>query len=129
MQKSERVVQSIHAQLDKMYAELESSRAILQTIDTPSSGKMAELLQAKRLLTSQRVIIEDCELHIVQIEAKLKEAQEHLRFAMIEYEKFNYLEVQEIKKIEDAKKLQEAKDLDEVALMTFKQPTRYKEEF
>jgi flagellar biosynthesis chaperone FliJ len=38
---------------------------------------------------------------------------------MIEYEKFKYLEVQEIEKVLKAQKIAEVKRLDEVALMTF----------
>ena len=51
--------------------------------------------------------------------SQLLQAKKQLKKDMIEYEKFNYLEVQEIKKIIKKQKEQEAKDLDEVALMTY----------
>ena len=38
---------------------------------------------------------------------------------MIDFEKFKYLELQDIKKEIKKQKIQEAKDLDEVAQMTF----------
>ena len=42
---------------------------------------------------------------------------------MIEYEKFKYLDLQEIKKIIKKQKMLEAKELDEVALMTYARKT------
>jgi len=44
-------------------------------------------------------------------------AQNQLKKDTIEYEKFNYLELEEMKKIIKKQKQQEAKDLDEVALL------------
>jgi len=49
----------------------------------------------------------------------LAQAKEQLKLDMIEYEKFKYLELQEIKKIIAEQKLKEAKELDEIALMTY----------
>ena len=50
-------------------------------------------------------------------------AKEELKKSMTEYEKFNYLELEEIKKILDKQKLTESKELDEVALMTYTRKT------
>jgi flagellar biosynthesis chaperone FliJ len=54
-------------------------------------------------------------------EKQINAIKETLKTAMIEYEKFKYLQAKEIEKIKKAKKIAEAKRLDEVAMMTFKQ--------
>ena len=48
--------------------------------------------------------------------SQLVQAKEQLKKDMIEYEKFNYLEVQEMKHIIKKQKEKESKDLDEVII-------------
>ncbi len=123
MQKSERVVQNANKNLLNAKEALRESLAELQNIDTPDHGLISDFLANRMLLDSQRAIIAHNEAWVSYAQKELLEAKEQLKHDMIEYEKFKYLELQEIEKMLKAKKIKEAKDLDEVALMTYAQKT------
>ena len=117
MQKSERLLQTANKNLLNAKIALQDSLGLLQNIITPKEGSMAEFLANRSLLDSQRSIIEHNEGWVKYAQKEVLEAKEQLKRDMIEYEKFKYLELQEIEKILKEQKIQEAKDLDEVALM------------
>ena len=119
MQKSEQVLQQANASLLNAKEALKLSLEALNGIETPSSGALSAFLSARALLDSQRKIIVEQEAWIAFAEQEVSKAQEQLKLDMIEYEKFKYLELQEIKKIEQKQKMEEAKNLDEIALMTY----------
>jgi len=123
MQKSERVVQNANKTLLNAKEALENSLAELQNISSPDHGFISEFLANRSLLDAQRALIKQNEEWVQYAAQELKDAQEQLKKDMIEFEKFKYLEMQEIEKFIKAKKLQEAKDLDEIALMTFGKKT------
>ena len=127
MQKSERVLQTANANLNSALTALELSLTELKNISTPSSGQISDFLSARTLLDSQRAIIEHNQEWIAFARNEISSAQEKLKLDMIEYEKFNYLELEEIKEILAKRKREEAKDLDEIALMTYKKSTTIKE--
>jgi len=118
MQQSERVLQSANADLNRASMALKLSYNSLNDVTAPQMGKMSVMLASKTLLESQRGLI----LHNKEwqefAQNQVKVAKEKLQEDMIEYEKFNYLDVKEMEKILQAIQLQESKDLDEVALMT-----------
>ena len=118
MQKKERLVQRANADLNSALMALELSRNAMYDIEAPSKGFMSSFLQARTLLDSGRHLIEHNKEWAQFAQEQVYKAKEELKKSMIEYEKFNYLELEEIKKIMQAKKLEEAKSLDEVALMT-----------
>ncbi|MDQ7044693.1 MAG: flagellar export protein FliJ [Sulfurimonas sp.] len=118
MQKSERVLQGANADLNNASITLELSYNSLGDVDTPQSGAMSEMLASRTLLQSQRALIEHNKEWLTFTKKQVEVAKEKLKFDMIEYEKFNYLELEEIKKMLQEIKRKEAKDLDEVALMT-----------
>jgi len=118
MEKSERLMQTANKNLQNAKAALEESLALLNDIHTPQTGNMSEFLANRSLLDSQRSLIEHNEGWVTYADKEVLAAKEQLKLAMIEYEKFKYLELQEIEKILKAQKIQEAKDIDEVALMT-----------
>jgi len=119
MQKSERVVKEANQNLHNAQQALSESLQQLQEIALPQEGIISDFLANRTLLDAQRTLIKHNEEWVAYARQELFNAQEELKHAMIEYEKFKYLEVEEIKKILDARKLQERKDLDEVALMTY----------
>ncbi|HFB53836.1 MAG TPA: hypothetical protein ENJ67_03810 [Sulfurimonas autotrophica] len=127
MQKSERVVQTANKNLQNAKEALQTSLLELQKIETPHEGNMAEFLANRSLLDAQRALIAHNEGWVTYAQKELLEAQEQLKRDMIEYEKFKYLELQEIEKVLKAQKVQEAKDLDEVALMTHTKKTKMRE--
>lgn len=118
MQKSERVLQQANGNLQNAHNALQDSLEALSEIQAPQEGSMAQFLANRSLLDSQRLLIAQNEAWIVYAQKEVDDAKEQLKRDMIEYEKFKYLELQEIEKVLKAQKIQEAKDLDEVALMT-----------
>ena len=118
MQKSERVVQSANADLNSAVMALEISKNSVNTIDTPESGMMSDFLASRRLLDSARDLIKHNKEWVTYSKTQVSLAKEQLKIDMVEYEKFKYLDLQEIKKIIKKQKMLEAKELDEVALMT-----------
>lgn len=119
MQKSERALQRANTNLNSASEALKTSLLDLHTIETPQTGNIQEFLSARTLLDVQRSVITHNEEWIAFAHREIVEAKEQLKRDSIEYEKFNYLELEEIKKILNERKLKEAKDLDEVALMTY----------
>lgn len=119
MQKSERVLQGANADLNSASMALQLSYDSLKDVEAPQVGTMSVMLASRTLLASQRSVIEHNKGWINFAKNQVSQAKEKLKSDMIEYEKFNYLELEEIKKILKEQKVQEAKDLDEVALMTY----------
>ena len=118
MDKSERVVQGANADLNSATMALQISYSSLENIQTPETGVMSQMLASRKLLSSQREVIQHNLEWVEFAKTQVELAKKQLKIDMIEHEKFKYLELEEIKKIIKKIKLQEAKDLDEVALMT-----------
>ena len=127
MQKKERLVQNANADLNSASIALELSNNAIYDIKEPHDGFMSGFLQTRTLLDSSRHLIKHNQEWVDFAQQQVYAAKEELKKSMIEYEKFNYLELEEIKKIILQNKIEEAKSLDEVALMTH-QRKRKKEE-
>ena len=119
MQKSEQALQSANVNLNTASEALKISLLELHTIEIPQTGNIQEFLSARTLLDAQRSVITHNEEWIAFAQKEIVEAKEKLKQDSIEYEKFNYLELEEVKRILNEIKLKEAKELDEVALMTY----------
>ncbi|MCW9026894.1 MAG: flagellar export protein FliJ [Thiovulaceae bacterium] len=119
MDKSERQVQQKNADLSSAKKALENSYNSLDDISQPTSGNINNLLASRSLLSSQRDLIEHNKSWVNYANEQLEAAKLQFKKDMIEFEKFKYLEVQEIKKYQKELKVKETKDLDEIALMTF----------
>ena len=119
MQKSERALQSANANFSNASEALKISLLELHTIETPQTGNIQDFLSARTLLDVQRNIITHNEEWIAFARREIEEVKEQLKQDSIEFEKFNYLELEEIKRIFKERKVKEAKELDEVALMTY----------
>lgn len=107
-------LQNAHLALDNAYDEL-------QQTSIPQSGSISMMLQARALQDAQRQLIDEKKSWLEFAKEQYHSAKLILKDASIEYEKFKYLELDEIKK--NLKKLAkiEAKDMDEVALMGYMQ--------
>ncbi len=119
MQKSEQALQSANVNLNTASEALKISLLELHTIEIPQTGNIQEFLSARTLLDAQRSVITHNEEWIAFAQKEIVKAKEKLKQDSIEYEKFNYLELEEVKRILNEIKLKEAKELDEVALMTY----------
>lgn len=119
LDKSERMFQRASTDLNNASKELELSYKTLQDLDTPKAGSIGSLLASRVLLASQRGVIEHNKEWLSFAQKQLQEAQNRLKKDMIEYEKYKYLELEEVKKVLQEEKVKEAKRLDEVASITF----------
>lgn len=120
MQKSERALERANADIKNATIALELSYKSLQDIEMPSQGTISNFLAHKTLLESARNIIRKNQEWLEFTKQQHYLAKQKLQKDMIEYEKFNYLEVEELKKLQKERDIAEAKELDEIALMTYK---------
>ncbi|MDK9693548.1 MAG: flagellar export protein FliJ [Sulfurimonas sp.] len=119
MQKSERFLQKATVNLNSASSALELSYNTLKEIAPPSRGSMSQMLASRTLLSSQRELIKHNQEWVTFAKNQIEQAKAQLKADMIELEKFQYLELQEIKQELKKKAMLEAKNLDEVALMTY----------
>jgi len=119
MDQSETVVQRASADLNSAVSALELSYSSLDEIQTPNTGSMNDLLASRSLFASQSNLIDNNKKWVQYAQSQVNAAKEQLKIDMIEYEKYKYLEFEEIKKELKSIKIKEVKDLDEIALMTY----------
>jgi flagellar export protein FliJ len=124
MQNSEQVLQKANSNLNSATMALELSYNSLKDVEPPRSGTMSEMLASRTLLSSQRELISHNKRWVTFATSQVNEAKKQLKLDMIEHEKFQYLELQEIKQELQKRKLKEAKELDEIALMTYMEKNR-----
>ncbi len=118
--KSERAVQNANKDFQNATQSLELSYSSLGAMELPKSGTIAQMLASRTLINSQRTQISQHKEWLEFASSQLKSAQKKLKLDMIEFEKFKYLELEEMKQMIKQKKIEEAKELDEIALMTYK---------
>lgn len=119
MQKSEQFLQKANGNLNSAKIALELSYRSLKDVEPPKSGKMGEMLASRVLLDSQRELINHNKEWVSFASNQVEQARKQLKADMLEHEKFQYLELQEIKQEIKKKNSAEAKYLDEIALMTY----------
>ncbi|MFA5234109.1 MAG: flagellar export protein FliJ [Sulfurimonas sp.] len=124
MQNSEQVLQKANSNLNSATMALELSYNSLKDVEPPSSGTMSEMLASRTLLSAQRELISHNKKWVTFAANQVNQAKQQLKLDMIEHEKFQYLELQEIKQELQKRKLKEAKELDEIALMTYTEKNR-----
>lgn len=99
--------------LNRAYEEL--SRMTL-----PTKGSVGEFTQATAMIHAQHQSIEECQQALQAAQQRQAQMRERFKEAMIDFEKFKYLEVQEMNQHLKQLKEQEAKMLDEIGTMTYK---------
>ncbi|HUH43083.1 MAG TPA: flagellar export protein FliJ [Sulfurimonas sp.] len=119
MQRSEQFMQRANVNLYSASTALELSYGSLKNVDSPQKGSMSEMLASRALLASQREVINHNKEWVAFAKNQVIQAKTQLKTDMIEYEKFQYLELQEIKAELKKISVKEAKDLDEIALITY----------
>ncbi|MDD2828034.1 MAG: flagellar FliJ family protein [Sulfuricurvum sp.] len=98
----------------------EEAYMLLQSLSLPTSGSISEFTQAQMLFQAQHQEIENCNLNLAKAQHYQLLIQQQFKEAMIEYEKFKYLEMQELQAHSAKIKKEEAKMLDEIGVMTHK---------
>lgn len=100
--------------------ELDSAYEILASCSLPVSGSIRELAQVNTIIQLQHAVIERCKETLASAMHKQQQMRGDFERARIEFEKFKYLEVQEMNARIVKAKAQEAKFLDEIGTMTHK---------
>lgn len=124
MQKSEEMLQKANANLNSASTALEFSYLSLKALESPKSGTVGEMLASRVLFHSQMDAINHNKEWVGFATNQVAQAKKQLKLDMMEHEKFQYLEFEEIKEELKKRKLKEAKDLDEIALMTYTRKNR-----
>ena len=119
MQKSEQFLQKANGNLNSATIALDLSYKSLKDVEPPKSGKMGDMLASRVLLDSQRELINHNKEWVRFASNQVEQAKKQLKADMLEHEKFQYLELQEIKQEIKKRQRAEAKSLDEIALMTY----------
>jgi len=120
VQECEIELQEALSRLESAKSKLKSSLQDMENLPKLSSGSVQDFLASRMLFDSQIKIIEKNRQWIDYEERECEQIRLKLQQYMIEYEKYKYLESQEINIIKKKMQIQEAKQLDEVAIMTYK---------
>jgi len=119
MERCERDLKKANADLAQLQAQFDAAYAALRESVCPQSGSVHELLGARTLLEAQRRTVESLRAEAAAALSRLQQCQKLLKSAIIEYEKFKYLETEEIRGILKKRELQERRELDEIAVQNF----------
>jgi len=119
VQKSEQTLQKANADLNSAATALQISYDSLHSIESPQEGKISTYKASRTLVNVARELINHNKEWIEFANKQVQSAKEKLKLDMIEYEKYKYLDLQEVKELVKKIKQEELKELDEVALMTF----------
>lgn len=120
LDKAEQALMSANNEVALSDAALDNAYSQLSLLISPQNGSIGELIQAQMIAQAQHREIESCRLRANQARINQDRARETFRFSRIEFEKFNYLELQEIETMVAKVKYEEAKMLDEIGTMTYK---------
>jgi len=99
--------------------KVEREHDVLYQLSVPKDGSILEYQSFQMIVGSQRHIIQEAREWVAFAKEQLEKAKKTLQEATIEYEKYKYLESEEIKKLVKELQKKESRDLDEVALQTF----------
>lgn len=99
---------------------VDDAYALLSTLSLPANGTVSELLQSQAMIQAQHTDIQQRVDRLALAKAQQIQTQRQFKASMIEYEKFKYLEAQEIEAHNAKTKKEEAKMLDEIGVMTYK---------
>ncbi|MDQ1297680.1 MAG: hypothetical protein QG558_218 [Campylobacterota bacterium] len=120
LDKAEQALMGANNEVTLSDAALDNAYAQLSFLVSPQNGSIGELFQAQMIAQAQHREIESCRLRVHRARINQDRAREAFRLSRIEFEKFNYLELQEIETMVAKVKHEEAKMLDEIGTMTYK---------
>lgn len=95
----------------------------LSRMHVPTKGSVGEFTQATAMIHAQHQAIDTARQLLQQAQERQAQIREQFKAAMIDYEKFKYLEVQEMNEKIKQLKAQESKFMDEIGTMTYKRET------
>lgn len=119
MDKRERDLQHANAALQNAQAALSRAYEELQSATTPASGVVSQFLASRMLISTQRGIIAREQEWVSFAATQCDKAKEALKQSMVEYEKFKYLETEQLKNMLQKEKQREQREMDEIASQSF----------
>lgn len=99
---------------------LENAYKLLSTLVLPSQGSLGELSQIQMMIHIQHREIEESRNRLQNAQNKQLHMRQEYKKAQIEFEKFSYLEVEEINRYRTKLRKEEDKMLDEIGTIMFK---------
>lgn len=119
MEKCERDFQRREQELYLANTALLEASDALNATTMPASGVITQLLQSRALLDAQRTVVTQQQHKVARARAALESARSALKLAMVEYEKFKFLEAEQIKELLQKQKRAAQRELDEIAVQNF----------
>ncbi|MDP1785440.1 MAG: flagellar FliJ family protein [Sulfuricurvum sp.] len=120
LEKAEQMLMNANSDVTANDAALISAYNELSSLVSPKNGPISEFFQAQLMVQAQYREIEECRAQVERARVSQQAAREAFSLSRIEFEKFNYLEVQEIESMIAKVKYEEAKMLDEIGTMMYK---------
>jgi len=120
LDKAERDLIAANNALADASGRLNRAYQTLTELSLPTHGTFAQLTQAQIMIQAQYNTIEECKIYLQEAEREQLQMQNRFKNAMMEYEKFKHLELQEAQALVSQYKKEEAKMLDEIGIMTYK---------
>lgn len=117
---AERALIAANNSLSSASDKLNRAYEELSKMALPTQGSVGEFTQATAMIHAQHQSIEECQNALQAAQQRQEQMRERFKEAMIDYEKFKYLEVQEMNLHLKQLKDQEAKMLDDIGTMTYK---------
>jgi len=117
--KSERQLAKANLEHQKAQEALERALYDLHHNTSLTSGTMSDMLQQRQILQMQRNVVVQSRTVVERTRLQVEAAKKELRNALMQYEKFKYLETQEVEAILLKQAKAEQKMLDESALHGF----------
>lgn len=117
---AERALIGANNELSSASDKLHHAYQELSLMTVPSQGTVGEFTQATAMIHAQHLSIEQCQNNVQMAQEKQVQMRERFKAARIDFEKFKYLEVQEMNANLKLLKDEEAKMLDEIGTMTYK---------
>ena len=119
LDEARRLLAQVNIHIQKLEADLVKLEIDLQNQQSPLSGNIA-------LFKQYQVLTQACHDHIIRKKDEIYYAKQEqykiqtaVKEALMEYEKFNYLQSQEIEAFKKKLQKEEAVQLDEVAIMGY----------
>ncbi|MDD5717195.1 MAG: flagellar export protein FliJ [Sulfuricurvum sp.] len=117
---AERALIAANNELSSASDKLNHAYNELSRMSLPTQGTLGEFTQVASIIHAQHRSIEEFKFHLENARQKQNLMRERFKTAMIDFEKFKYLEVQELETQLKRAKLDEAKTLDEIATLSYK---------
>lgn len=120
LDEAERQLVTVNNEAAAAAEKLKKAYSFLSTLSLPEYGTAGSLRQAQMMIQAQHNVIEQCTQMMKILQEKQEAVRKKFQNERIEYEKFKYLEVEEVNAHIKKMKTIDAKLLDEIGTMIHK---------